>query len=170
MKSLSQRARRLIPLGPVVGVVALVHSLLDGHLLLNVTPSIPRGIYWISTGEIPRRGGLVALPIPSAVQDLIYERQYLPRSIKLLAKPIAASPGDHVCIRDGTVFLNKTRFSTVTPFDAQGRPMPKWPICRLLASNELYLATQGKSSFDSRHFGPVLAAEIRGALTPLLTF
>jgi hypothetical protein len=36
----------------------------------------------------PRRGDLVTFPSPESVRDLVYERQCVPRSIRLLAKQV----------------------------------------------------------------------------------
>src|SRR4051812_16095691 len=79
---------------------------LSGHLLINFTPSIPRGLYWISPGMRPQRGDLVIFPIPESVRELVYERRYVPRSIRLLAKPVAAVGGDRVCVRDHQLVVN----------------------------------------------------------------
>lgn len=170
MKNISRRARKLLPLGAVIAAFAALKVALTGHLLINVTPSIPRGVYWISPGEVPTRGQLVALPIPSRVRDLIYERQYLPRSIELLAKPVAAVGGDHVCIRERRLFINGSDVAAVLGSDRQGRIIPVAPICGALPASHVFVATEHENSFDSRNFGPVGVACLRGTLTPLLTF
>ena len=168
--SLRQRARRLLPLLLVVAGVGAFKVALTGRLLINLTPSIPRGVYWISPGGTPGRGELVALPIPPRVRELLYERHYLPRSIKLLAKPVAAVEGDHVCIRERRLFIESVDVGAVLDTDRQGRPMPQHPICNDLRSGEVFLATSHDDSFDSRNFGPLPISTLRGTATPILTF
>jgi conjugative transfer signal peptidase TraF len=161
--------KALPPLTVMVGSLLGLKLTLTGHLLMNITPSIPRGLYWISAGTSPRRGDLVAFPIPEGVRELIYERHYLPRSVKLLAKPVAALAGDHVCMRDGQLVINGAVAGVVLPDDRQGLPVPHPVLCRQLADGELFAATAHANSFDSRNFGLIRVSEVRGTLTPLLT-
>lgn len=157
--------------GAVLGAVLVAAKLaLSGHLLINFTPSIPRGLYWIYIGETPKRGDLVALPIPENVRELVYDRRYVPRSIKLLAKPVAAVGGDRVCIRDRHLFVNDALAGHVLDVDREGRPLPQHPLCTRLPEGTLFLATLHDDSFDSRYFGPVSVDAVRGALTPVWTF
>lgn len=169
-KSLTQRARRLLPLGVLIAGVTIAKMALTGHLLWNITPSIPRGIYWISPGERPERGALVTLPIPESARELLYEREYLPRSVKLLAKPVAAVGGDRVCVRDRRLFINGKFAGNVLDTDVQGRPMPLHATCEMLPADVVFLATHHDNSFDSRNFGPVSIESVRGTLTPLWIF
>jgi conjugative transfer signal peptidase TraF len=143
---------------------------LSGHLLVNFTPSIPRGLYWIHIGETPRRGALVAVPIPESVRDLVYDRHYVPRSIQLLAKPVAAVGDDQVCLRDHQLFVNGALAGNVLDVDREGHPLPQHPLCARLPESSLFLATRHDDSFDSRYFGPVPVDAVRGTLTPLWTF
>src|SRR5213595_570069 len=107
------RARRGLLFLAALGALALLKHALVGHFLLNVTPSIPRGVYWIAFGTDARRGDLVTFPIPPDVRDLLYERRYVARSIRLLAKPVAAVGGDHVCIHDAELVINGRVFALV---------------------------------------------------------
>jgi conjugative transfer signal peptidase TraF len=156
----------------VVGVAIVVGArlALQGHLLINYTQSIPRGIYWITPNKKPRRGDLVAIPIPEHVRELVIERHYLPRSITLLAKPVAAVGGDHVCVRDDALFINGKLTGRIIESDRMGKPMPVHRACGALSQRQLFLATAHDNSFDSRNFGPVPIENVRGTLTPLMTF
>jgi len=161
--------RNPLPIFLAVALCALLVEAFKGRVLWNVTTSIPRGAYWIARAERVERGQLVTLPIPDSVQLLVYERGYAPRSFRLLAKPVAAVGGDHVCIR-GELFINGQPFAAVRHTDLDGRPMPRHDICRTLQQGELFLATGHANSFDSRNFGPVALDSLRGTLRPLLTF
>lgn len=162
--------RRMLDVLLVAGLFGTVKWALSGHLIVNVTPSIPPGIYWVSANGTPKRGDLVTFPIPEAARDLLRERGYVPESVKLLSKPVAAIGGDHVCVRDHHLFINEGAVSTVLQLDRLGRPMPESRFCGSLLASELFVATHHDNSFDSRNFGPVPLAAIRGRLTPLLTF
>jgi conjugal transfer pilin signal peptidase TrbI len=155
---------------PVVGALALLKVTVGGRLLINFTPSIPRGVYWISRGAEPNRGDLVTFPIPAEVQDLIYQRHYVSPAIRLLAKPVVGVGGDPICIRDHQLFLGEQRIAGVVERDQQGLPLEPRPICRTLGNDELFVATRRDNSFDSRYFGPIAKVAVLGTLKPLATF
>jgi conjugative transfer signal peptidase TraF len=168
-KTISQRIRRLLPLGVIIAVITAGKVALTGHLLINYTASIPRGVYWISPGQMPQRGELVAFPIPESVREVVHGRRYLPASVELLAKPLAAVGGDHVCIRNHRLVINGSFVAQVRDNDQQGRPVPHSAICETLNPDQVFVATRHENSFDSRNFGPVSVHSLRGTLTPLLT-
>ena len=143
---------------------------LSGHLLINFTASIPRGVYWISTSQRPRRGDLVTFPIPESVRELVHVRRYVPASIQLLSKPVAAVSGDRVCVRDNRLFVNDEFAGNVLDVDPEGRSVPKDITCAMLRPGQLYVAAHHDNSFDSRCFGPIPVDGVRGTLTPLITF
>src|SRR5687767_13976635 len=94
-------------------VLILAKVFLAGRLIVNRTPSVPRGIYWLSLGATPEPGATVAFPIPDHVRTLFRERELVPSEFfALLAKPVAAIAGDHVCIRDRRVFINEQLVAT----------------------------------------------------------
>jgi conjugative transfer signal peptidase TraF len=166
-----QRLRRALPwMVSVLGVLLVLKLTLGGHLMYTVTGSIPRGIYWITLSHHAGRGDLVTFPIPESVRDLIYERRYLPPTVKVLAKPVAAAAGDRVCLRGEHLVINDRVITAIRSHDSQGRPLPHPELCRSLAEGELFVATSHENSFDSRHFGPIASSQLRGTLTPILTF
>lgn len=167
--SLRRKAKQVgVALLVSLAALGLCHTFLRGRLLLNITPSIPRGVYWIS-GVSPQRGDLVTFPIPDSVRALVYERQYVPREIELLSKPVVAIGGDEVCIRDHRLIVNGDFVANVLDLDRKGRPMPRYSGCATLGGDDLFVATHHDRSFDSRNFGPIPRAALRGTLTPLLT-
>lgn len=153
-----------------LAVVTLAAGALRGHLLINFTASVPRGIYWISPAATIRRGDLVALAIPASVRNFLHQRKYVPQRIELLAKPVAGVPGDEVCVRDGTVRINGRVLAVVRVVDSQGLALPVHLMCGPVPHNAVFLATHHENSFDSRNFGPVSIDRLRGPLTPLVTF
>ena len=49
-----------------------------------------------------------------------------------------------------------------------GRPLHGWPQCRRLQADEVFLlSATNPTSFDSRYFGPVHAADVIGIAQPL---
>src|SRR3546814_4785798 len=88
-----------------------------------------------------------------------------------LIKPIAASYGDHVCVRNGIVRINGRVVTLTLTHDRLGRPLTPWPGCRLLAEYEWFLlGTTHAASFDSRYFGPVPRTAAYGVAVPIWTW
>jgi conjugative transfer signal peptidase TraF len=154
----------------VTACASAVACLVGSHLLWNWTPSLPLGLYWVSCGNgRASPGDLVAFPVPQAVRELVDERRYLPPGA-LLVKPVVATGADRVCTQDGTLSVNGAAFGAVASEDTQGRPLPHPVVCGALPEGMVFVASRMPTSFDSRSFGPVPLAALRGTVTPLWTY
>jgi len=151
-------------------LVTTAAAALASHLLLNVTRSVPLGIYWMG-GDSPRSFGrhdLVAFPVPPSVRDLVLERHYLMGGA-LLLKPVAAIAGDVVCIEGDALTISGELAGRLRPRDSEGRGLPRDARCGALPSGLVYVLAPDPRSFDSRVFGPVDIHTLR-PVTPLWTF
>jgi len=156
----------------LAGGAALASALacvLASHLVWNVTPSLPFGLYWLSRGAPPARGALVAFAVPASVRDLVFDRRYLPRGA-FLVKPVAAMSGDIVCTEGGALSVNGQRLGPILTEDTAGRPLPHYEGCGPVVGGMIFVASRYAKSFDSRTFGPVAVADLRGRVTPLWTY
>jgi conjugative transfer signal peptidase TraF len=144
-------------------------SLVGAHLLWNWTPSLPLGLYWLSTGGRAEVGTLVAFPVPEPVRALVLERRYLP-SGALLVKPVVATRSDVVCTEGGTLTVNGRPLGVIATEDTRGRPLPSDQRCGPLPDGDVFVASHFPTSFDSRTFGPVRLSDLRGTVTPLWTY
>lgn len=140
-------------------------------LLLNTTASLPLGLYRVRSPTPPLTYGmLVVFPAPPSVAGLIVARGWLPPQIPLL-KPLAALPGDSVCVTADGLTINHRRVGSVAAVDSQGRPLPRWQGCRVLTPDEVFPASlDQRRSFDGRYFGPILIATIHHIAEPVWTF
>lgn len=87
--------------------------------------------------------------------------------LPLLLKPLAAGPGDHVCVTDHLT-INGQRIAPVLDAGPDGVPLPRWRECRVLAAGEWFAYTpQIPNSLDSRYYGPVRDADITGVYSPV---
>ena len=166
------RRRPMLAFLVLLGVSAATSSLaclLASHLVWNGTESIPRGLYWVTHDTFCQRGDLVVFPVPPAMRPLVHERGYLPDGYVLL-KPVVAVAGDRVCISDDVALVDDAPIGRVLATDSEGRPLPHDDLCGPVPPRHLYVASHHPRSFDSRTFGPVDAATIRGKATPLWTF
>ena len=156
-------------LSVVTAGLSAAACILAWHLLWNWTPSLPRGLYWLSRGTPARLGALVAFPVPGGVRELVEERRYLPPGA-LLVKPVVAMDPDRVCTDEGVLTVNGAPLGAILTRDTAGRPLPRDQGCGRVPEGLVYVASHYAKSFDSRTFGPVRASDIQGTVTPLWTY
>lgn len=158
-------------------VILLLAAWLIGFRI-NVTPSLPEGIYQISSESI-ERGDLVAfcLDADNPFSVLADERGFLgagacKSGLRPLLKQLVGMPGDGLFLGPEGIFLNgKLLDGTVRcDFDRHGRSLPP----SLLAAGTipknygLVLSQDHAGSFDSRYFGLMPLADLK-KVRPILT-
>lgn len=159
-------------------VILLIVAWLCGFRI-NTTPSIPEGIYQISSGDF-RRGELVGFCLDSEnpFSQLAEEREYLgsgscPSGLQPLIKNLVGLPGDDLRITDEGLILNGDflQGTALANHDSQGRPMPPSLLNEGIIPDGLCLAlSQGHiGSFDSRYFGLVPLESLRKVI-PIAVF
>jgi len=162
---------------PLLGVAVVVCSasalvavcFLSTFLMWNRTPSMPLGLYRLKHGAPVSRGTVVAFPIPHPVRKLVLERRYL-TGRDSLTKEVAALPGDEVCTAGNVLTINGRVFGPVQKSDSMGRPLPTFQFCGSIPEGAFFAASRHQRSFDSRVFGLVPLAEVKGTVTALWTY
>jgi conjugative transfer signal peptidase TraF len=138
-------------------------------LVWNASASVPVGLYAIHPIDVIRSGELVLVLPPEAVAQYLDQRGYLPRGVPIL-KHVLALPGQSVCRIERTITVDGTAVGDALDRDRQGRDLPAWHGCRIVAHGEMFLMNwRSDSSFDGRYFGPLPASTIVGRATPLWT-
>ena len=135
--------------------------------LINVTPSVPTGLYVRDFGVAITRNAIVAVDQPLPAQRVLAPLGY-PTDAALM-KEVAGLSGDAVCADDEAVMVADHIFpAPVASILTQG--FPAWTECRALRSDELFLLGAGVASFDSRSFGPVPTSSVRGVYHRVLAW
>jgi len=141
------------------------------ELIVNTSPSMPSGVYWITRGAAPMaRGSVVLFAPPDGVHELIYGRGWLPQGMPLL-KMVGGIAGDTYCVLDGRFVVAGTDIGPVFARDSQGLPVPQIVGCRRVGAGEfLPVASTFDRSFDGRYFGAVPMRNVLGVGRALVTF
>ncbi len=145
---------------------------------LNLSPSVPCGLYW--QGALPFRKGDTVLVCPPSTPLFaeVRARGYLgpgfcPSGSQALMKRVAALPGDRVELAPEGVRVNGRLLPQSVPlaFDQAGRPLPRLASeSVIVAPGEVLLMGETVRSFDGRYFGLLPSTAIESVLHPLLTW
>ena len=146
---------------------------------LNVTRSLPPGLYWVVDRPIERDAYVRFCPPDKGAFALAMERGYLsdngacPGGSPMI-KRVAGVAGDSVEAAEAGVTINGQRLplSAFRRTDGLGRPMPQPSRGeRRLRDSELWVMSDTNDrSFDSRYFGPIDRAWVKEVLVPVLTW
>jgi conjugative transfer signal peptidase TraF len=148
-----------------------------GRLRINLSPSLPLGVYRLDDAVAARPGDLVLACPPLAFARLALARRYLapgscPGGTRPLGKLLLAVPGDRVELAAGGVALDGRPLpaTAMRALDAAGRALPRQPAGgRRVAVGEVWVVSPHPLSVDSRCFGPLPASQVLGRLVPLVT-
>lgn len=139
------------------------------RLVWNASASVPIGFYTIAPAERIEVSDLVAVMPPEPVASFMVERGYVARGVPLL-KRVIGLPGQRVC-RDGrAIAIDSVPLGEARDHDSQGRDLPVWQGCRVIADGEVFLMNPDVGdSLDGRYFGPLPASVVIGRAIPLFT-
>ena len=157
-----------------VTVLLALLGLYECGYRINMTASMPKGIYRVVPGE-PTRGDIVAycLPPESKWTRLARERGYLgqgmcPSGLQPLLKILAAVGGDEVLIDSEGVTIKAADYERRwdgpmnRKVDSRGRALPKSDLKAGQVPMGLGLLLAGHTgSYDGRYFGFVQINEVQ---------
>jgi conjugative transfer signal peptidase TraF len=145
-------------------------------LRINVTPSLPLGVYIISHSPSAH---LVEFCPQGTAASISLSRQYrtagaCPDGGAPLLKPVVAFPGDQIQVSaDGIRINGQLLPNSAGRFrDHLQRPLDPWPYgtYRVEPGTVWVVSTFNSYSFDSRYYGAIPESSIRHRLRPLWTF
>jgi type IV secretory pathway protease TraF len=144
----------IVPLGVLAVAVAYVR--------LNISPSLPYGLYRLHP---------VAHPLQPGVLVVVHVPGWSAPTQPFL-KPVAAVGGDGVCRMGQALVTHGKDYGMV--YDAwRGEPLPAAiaaETCVTVPPGYVFLASTVDRSLDSRYFGVVRIADLTAIATPLWTW
>ena len=135
-------------------------------LVWNASASVPIGLYAIHPIDGIQSGDLVLVLLPDAVARYLAQQGFLPLGVPVL-KHVLALPGQSVCRIERTITVDGVAVGDALDRDRQGRGLPAWQGCRIVAHDEVFLMNSRSTSFDGRYFGPLPTSTIVGRAAPL---
>lgn len=165
--------RRLLPLCLALGLVTLIYGVKVGldlagiKLLINLTDSAPHGVYRVVPITNLKKGTFIVFELPHSVRHELGPRPWLKDDVPLI-KPVAALPGEKVCVSDAEVKVAGQYAGSVFSSDYLGLPLPKLRGCFHVKTWEVFpLSRYSDRSFDGRYLGPLHRGDLIGEALPL---
>lgn len=139
---------------------------------INVTHSLPYGIYKIVPLDNLEHGDYVIIDMPEDIKALISDRSWSPPDGTPLLKRVYGLPGDEFHVTDSEISINGKYFGRVKVQDNKGLPMPNKVrgIQHIAEGYILPLSDYSPRSFDGRYFGAIPIENIKSKVVPFLTF
>jgi conjugative transfer signal peptidase TraF len=145
-------------------------------LRINLSASMPRGIYLLSGDSGINVGDFVMVCLDHPLAQFALQRRYLHRGncadgSQPLLKQVVAMGSDEVVLLTNTIMIHHKTLPHSSTFrvDSINRPLPE--ISRglyILKANQLWLyGTDSAKSWDSRYFGAVDRSEVMSVVKPL---
>lgn len=145
-------------------------STLHKSYYLNLSPSIPRGIYRVAPLGVINIGDLVIFDPPELAHSFIYGRHWLPDGWPLL-KYVGALEGDTYCVQGISFFINRRYIGKASDVDSQCLALYPVTGCHIVGRNAfLPVSTHITNSFDGRYLGTVPLSAIKGKAHAVWTF
>lgn len=143
---------------------------------INVSPSLPLGIYKKVYRNNLKIGDIVITCIPQKIQEFALSRGYISfgkceNSTSPIGKHIIAKKGDLVEIGVDGIYVNEKLVDYTKPqsIDSNGFVLRPYFMKRKLKDDELVLANNKIDSFDSRYIGPVKISDTIAIIEDLYT-
>ena len=163
---------RLATIVTTLGAAALVMSTMGQATpayIWNASKSVPIGLYRLQPAGRLVVTELVAVLPPEPLATFLDLHGYLPIGVPML-KRVLALPGQTVCRKGQTIFVDAIDMGDALPRDKRGRPLPAWQGCRVVGADELFLMNwQSEDSLDGRYFGLVPQSSVIGKARPAWT-
>lgn len=162
--------RRALVTMLVVFAIPLLPSLIffTMGLRLNLTSSMPLGIYKIVKKKIEIGDTVLFCMSDPRYREMIIARDYIPYGkcaggYAPLLKEVIALEGTRYSVTEEGMFLNNALVPESRPLqvDRKGRPM-FWTKSGKVGKDEILVFSSLANSLDSRYFGPVKAKDIIG--------
>ncbi|MCF0171887.1 MAG: S26 family signal peptidase [Fusobacterium varium] len=144
-----------------IGIVISFYLLIllgSKFFIINVTPSLPRGIYLLLPAKDIKKGDLVIFDIPKEIKDC----GYIPSYTKVLLKQVGALETDKVEVKDSILYISKQEYGKIYKQDNLGRNLPVVSANNLQPKRDYFLPLAPHiNSFDGRYYGTIKLDKIK---------
>ncbi|NCT57014.1 MAG: conjugative transfer signal peptidase TraF [Legionella sp.] len=160
----------------LLGIIGLVLLFVVMGFRINITDSIPVGLYRITGINKLKNSFVIFCPDDRPAFKQGVDRGYInlglcPGGYGYLMKQVVAIKGDKVSVTSDGVFVNEQPISFSKPklLDGMNRKLPEWRALnyQLKEDEIMTMTSQSSWSFDGRYYGPIRIGQIKGMITPV---
>lgn len=174
---ISFKVKNNFPIYLLIALGAMVFGVKYFGLIINITPSMPIGLYVKKDSDTIKRQDVVAICLAEPYKSLGLRLNYLIRGKACensapLIKQIIAVPKDDVRLADDYIAVNHHIYAYKTQYvDSLNRKLDVYPRGIYLNTSYYWvIGTNDDKSWDSRYWGPIKEQQILSILKPILTF
>ena len=151
----------------IVLAILLVLYLGSKFFIINVTPSLARGIYLLLPAKDIKRGDIVVFNIPEKLKNC----EYIPNYTKLLLKQVGALEDDVVLKKDNILYINNKKYGKIYKKDNLGIDLPQIQDKELQPNKDEFLPLATHiNSFDGRYYGVIPINQIKNKAKIIFNF
>ena len=136
------------------------------YLVLNISSSIPTGIYKVDKSIDFKRGDIVTFSTKRYKDILDY-----PGSIKNItfSKYVAGISGDYIRIENNKIYVNNKEKGNIFKVDGLNNRLPQLKEKEyIVKEDEVFVLGTNDKSFDSRYYGCIKKSDVIYKLVPLI--
>ena len=158
----------------IISLFLSVFILYEVGFRINITESMPVGIYYLCAPDDLRNGDLVAVKLPPDLISIGLKRGYIKSDETILLKRLIAVPNDKIIYKNEQISVNGiSKYKCIVKdIDLHERVMPnslKEGIYTL-GNNEYFVLGNNDDSWDSRYFGSVNKENIINRAKMIIAF
>lgn len=145
-----------------LGVLYVVFSYFNKNYVINVTASLPIGIYKLEKidNEI-NKGDIVLFQAKNNINNFMLERGYISKRIKSFIKRVEGIKGDTIDVGNFLEVNGKKIKESLPKKDLLGRDLKRKDGTYTLKANEYFLVGDKINSFDSSYMGIIKRDQIK---------
>lgn len=146
----------------IIGLLYICLSYFNKNYVINVTPSLPIGIYKLEKIDNKiNKGDIILFTAKENVRKFMLDRGYISKRIKSFIKRVEGVEGDKISISNSLEINNKKIKDSLPDKDSFGRDLFKKNGEYLLKKDEYFLVGDKKNSFDSSYMGIIKRNQIK---------
>ncbi len=154
--------------------VFLIAFCVRSQVTINISHSLPRGLYWLTEVKEPEDieiGDIVLFDTPEKAKKYIYGRGYQNRDVKQILKMVAATEKDQITKKDSRLYINGFSNYRFLMKDSLGNPLPQLSTEELQPhEGDLFVIGTHYRSFDSRYYGVIKRSNVKATAKLLIKF
>lgn len=144
--------KTLINLGAILIVGFFLFDLAKENFRINVSESIPTGIYRVYPIDTIKKGDCIVFETDKNTREFMLKRGYIQKSSKAFIKKVAGMEGDIIEI-DEYLKINGKTIKKIHTKDSMGNPLPLKTGKYTLKKDEFFMFGDHERSFDSSYMG-----------------